>query len=136
MSDKLENITASGIPITIKGKEYKLGIFGMRDLADFRQYIKGQRIKIIQETIADNTERIAIIDNILDGNVNETKELSTIDGVCFMLWKSLQKYQPEMTLKDMDELIDLDNYSEIFNIVMSVGGKVKNPPKRTKTKKK
>ena len=58
--DKLENIAGSGIPIKIKGKEYKLGIFGMRDLADFRQYIKGQRIKIIQETIADNAERITI----------------------------------------------------------------------------
>lgn len=132
MSDKLENITGSGIPITIKGKEYKLGIFGMRDLADFRQYIKGQRIKIIQESIPDNAERIKLIDNILEGNVNETKELSTMDGACFMLWKSLQKYQPEMTLKDVDDLIDLDNIAEVSNILMNVGGKVKNPPKRVK----
>jgi len=132
--DKLENITASGIPITIKGKEYKLGIFGMRDLADFRQYIKGQRIKIIQESIADNIERITIINNILDGNVNETKELSTMDGVCFMLWKSLQKYQPEMTLKDVDDLIDLNNIAEISNVIMKIGGQVKNPPMRAKKK--
>ena len=132
--DKLENITASGIPITIKGKEYKLGIFGMRDLADFRQYIKGQRIKIIQESITDNVERIAIINNILDGNVNETKELSTMDGVCFMLWKSLQKYQPEMTLKDVDELIDLNNIAEISNVIMKIGGQTKNPPVRAKKK--
>ena len=134
MSDKLENIIGSGIPITIKGKEYKLGIFGMRDLADFRQYIKGQRIKIIQESIADNIERIAIINNILDGNVNETKELSTMDGVCFMLWKSLQKYQPEMTLKDVDDLIDLNNIAEISNVIMKIGGQVKNPPMRAKKK--
>jgi predicted transcriptional regulator len=168
MSDKLENITGSGIPITIKGKEYKLGIFGMRDLADFRQYIKGQRVKIIQDviqyddeemrkkeiemiqdTIKDKieraklingiltnfeTDRMKIINDILASDVKEQKELSTIDGVCFMLWKSLQKYQPEMTLKDMDELIDLDNYSEIFNILMNVGGKAKNPRKRAKKK--
>ena len=134
MSDKLENIIGSGIPITIKGKEYKLGIFGMRDLADFRQYIKGQRIKIIQESIADNIERITIINNILDGNVNETKELSTMDGVCFMLWKSLQKYQPEMTLKDVDDLIDLNNIAEISNVIMKIGGQVKNVPMRAKKK--
>ena len=134
MSDKLENIIGSGVPITIKGKEYKLGIFGMRDLADFRQYIKGQRIKIIQESIADNIERITIINNILDGNVNETKELSTMDGVCFMLWKSLQKYQPEMTLKDVDDLIDLNNIAEISNVIMKIGGQVKNPPMRAKKK--
>ncbi len=57
-NDKLENITGSGIPITIKGKEYKLGIFNMRDLADFRQYIKGQRIKIIQDAIQYDSEEM------------------------------------------------------------------------------
>jgi len=134
MSDKLENITGSGIPITIKGKEYKLGIFGMRDLADFRQYIKGQRIKIIQESITDNAERIELVNSILEGNVNETKELTTMDGICFMLWKSLQKYQPEITLKDADELIDLDNIAEISNVIMKIGGQVKNPPVRAKKK--
>ena len=132
--DRLEKIAGSGVPITIKGKEYRLGIFSMRDLADFRQYIKGQRIKIVQESIADNAERIAVIDNILEGNVNETKELSTMDGICFMLWRSLQKYQPEMTLKDADELIDLENIAEISNVIMKIGGQVKNVPKRARKK--
>lgn len=133
-NDKLENITGSGVPITIKGKEYKLGVFNMRDLADFRQYIKGQRIKIIQETITDSVERIELINNILEGNVNETKELSTMDGVCFMLWRSLQKYQPDMTLKEADELVDLDNIAEISNVMTKIGGKVKNPPAGAKKK--
>lgn len=133
--DKLENITGSGIPITIKGKEYMLGIFGMRDLADFRQYLKGQRIKIIQDVVTDKAERIESVNIILDSNVDEIKELKTMDGVCFMLWKSLQKYQPEITSKDVDELIDLDNYNEIMDIMMKIGGKSKNPP-RVKAKKK
>lgn len=166
--DKLEDITGSGIPITIKGKEYKLGVFGIRDLADFRQYLKGQRIKIIQDTLQyDNedirkkkieiiekgvpgdsteakgerlrlvtniindyeTDRIKIINNILDSNINEFKELETIDGICFMLWKSLQKYQPEMTLKEADDLVDLNNVKEISNIITSIGGKPKNSKK-------
>ena len=132
--DKLENITGSGIPITIKGKEYMLGIFNLRDLADFKQYLKGQRIKIIQDNVADKIERIESINTIMDGEINETKELSTMDGVCFMLWKSLQKYQPEITLADIDELIDLDNYDEIFNALMKIGGTVKNSPKGVKKK--
>ena len=78
--DKLENITGSGVEITIKGKKYKLGIFGMRDLADFRQYVKGQRIKLIQDTINNTDERIKIISGLLDGNVDEMKEMSTMDA--------------------------------------------------------
>ena len=171
VNDKLEDITGSGISVTIKGKEYKLGIFNMRDLAEFRQYIKGQRIKIIQNAIQyDNEEmrkkeieiihegtpgndteskakrlrlvtniignyesdRMKIMDNILGGDINETKELQTMDGVCFMLWKSLQKYQPEITLTDVDNMIDLDNISEISNVLMNIGGKVKNSQKRAK----
>ncbi len=126
-NDKLENITGSGIEVTIKGKEYKLGIFGMRDLADFRQYIKGQRIKIIQATIVSMEEKLILINSILDSNVNETKELQTMDGVTFMLWRSLKKYQPELTLADVDDMIDLDNISEISNVLMNIGGKVKTP---------
>jgi len=171
--DKLENITGSGIPVTIKGKDYKLGIFNMRDLADFTQYIKGQRIKIIQNAIQyDNeemrkkeiemiskgtpgndkvseaerlrliskiignyeTDRMKIINNILNGNVDETKELQSVDGVCFMLWKCLQKYQPDITLKDIDNMVDLDNVAEISTILMNVGGTIKNSQKRAKKK--
>ena len=130
--DKLENITGSGIEVTIKGKEYKLGIFSMRDLADFRQYIKGQRIKIIQATIVSMEEKLILINSVLDSNVNETKELQTMDGVTFMLWRSLKKYQPELTLADVDDMIDLDNISEISNVLMNIGGKVKNSQKRAK----
>ena len=133
VNDKLENITGSGISVTIKGKDYKLGIFGMRDLADFRQYVKGQRVKIVQATIVSMEEKLILINSVLDSNVNETKELQTMDGVTFMLWRSLQKYQPELTLADVDDMIDLDNISEISNVLMNIGGKVKNS--RTRAKK-
>lgn len=132
--DKLENIAGSGIEITIKGKEYKLGTYGVKDLADFRQYIKGRRVKILQETITDSAERIELIDRVIQGNIDEMRELSNMDGVRFMLWRSLQKYQPEMTLEDADKLIDLDNMVEMANIVRNIGGKVKNPPKGAKKK--
>ena len=134
VNDKLEDITGSGISVTIKGKEYKLGIFSMRDLADFRQYVKGQRVKIIQATIVSMEEKLILINSVLDSNVNETKELQTMDGVTFMLWRSLQKYQPEITLTDVDNMIDLDNISEISNVLMNIGGKVKNAPTRAKKK--
>jgi hypothetical protein len=134
VNDKLEDITGSGIEVTIKGKDYKLGIFSMRDLADFRQYIKGQRVKIIQATIVSMEDKLILINSVLDSNVNETKELQTMDGVTFMLWRSLQKYQPEITLADVDNMIDLDNISEISNVLMNIGGKVKNSQKRAKKK--
>jgi len=84
--DKLENITGSGVEITIKGKKYKLGIFGMRDLADFRQYVKGQRIKLIQDTINNADERIKIISDLLDGNIDEMKDV--FEYLDLKVWKA------------------------------------------------
>jgi len=133
-NDKLEDITGSGLPITIKGKEYKLGIFNMRDLADFRQYIKGQRIKIIQGTIESMEEKLILINSIFVNDVNETTELKSVDGVCFMLWKCLQKHQPEITLQDIDNMVDLDNVAEISKVLMNVGGTIKNSRERAKKK--
>ena len=132
--DKLENITGSGIPVTIKGKDYKLGIFNMRDLADFTQYIKGNRIKLVQKTVENMEEKLILINSIFVNEVNETKELQSVDGVCFMLWKCLQKHQPEITLKDIDNMVDLNNVAEISTILMNVGGTIKNSQKRAKKK--
>ena len=75
-----------------------------------------------------------MINNILDSNINEVKELSTMDGVCFMLWKSLQKYQPELTLKEADDLVNLDNIKEISDVMLKIGGQIKNPPKAKEKK--
>ena len=132
--DKLENITGSGIPVTIKGKDYKLGIFNMRDLADFTQYIKGNRIKLVQKTVENMEEKLILINSIFVNEVNETKELQSVDGVCFMLWKCLQKHQTEMTLEDIDNMVDLDNVAEISTILLNVGGTIKNSQTRAKKK--
>lgn len=135
MPDNLEDISKSGITFSIKEKEYKLGVLTIRDLADFRQYIKGKKIKLIQETVKEPKERIELISKVLDSPIDETREMGTMDGVCFLLWKALQKGQKELTLEDVDNLIDLENIGEISEVLMKLGGRVKNPiPKAEKEK--
>jgi len=127
MPDKSEDISKSGITFSIKGKEYKLGVLTIRDLADFRQYCKGKKIKLIQETVKEPRERIELISKVLDSPIDETREMGTMDGVCFLLWKALQKEQKELTLEAVDKLIDLDNIGEVSEVLMKLGGKVENP---------
>ncbi len=136
MADKLEDISKSGITFSIKGKEYKLGVLTIRDLADFRQYCKGKKIKLIQETVKEPEERIELISKILDSPIDETREMGTMDGICFLLWKALNKEQKELTLEDVDSLIDLDNIGEVSVVLMKLGGEVKTPfPKVKKVKR-
>ena len=135
MADKLEDISKSGITFSIKGKEYKLGVLTIRDLADFRQYIKGKKIKLIQETVEDSKERIELISRVLDSPIDETREMGTMDGVCFLLWKALEKGQKGLTLEAVDKIIDLDNIGEVSEVLMKLGGTVKNPIPKEKVKR-
>jgi len=135
MADKLEDISKSGIPFSIKGEEYKLGVLTIRDLADFRQYCKGKKIKLIQDTVKEPKERIELISKVLDSPIDETREMGTMDGICFLLWKALKKGQEGLTLEDVDKIIDLDNIGEVSEVLMKLGGKVENPtPKARKVK--
>ncbi len=127
MADKLEDISKSGVPFSIKGEEYKLGVLTIRDLADFRQYIKGKKIKLIQDIVKEPKERIELISKVLDSFIDETREMGTMDGVCFLLWKALEKEQKGLTLEDVDNLIDLDNIGEVSEVLMKLGGRVENP---------
>ena len=133
MVDKLEDIAKSGITFSIKGEEYKLGVLTIRDLADFRQYCKGKKIKLIQDTVKDSRERIELISKVLDSPIDETREMGTMDGVCFLLWKALEKGQKGLTLEAVDKIIDLDNIGEVSEVLMKLGGTVKPPfPKEKK----
>ena len=136
MTDKLEDISKSGISVEIKDKEYELSVLTIGDLADFRQAIKGKRIKLIQENIENTEERIILISKILDSQINETAEMGTMSGVCFLLSKSLQKTQKDLTLKDVEEMIDLENIGEVSTILTRLGGKVANPTQRAEKRKK
>ncbi len=127
MVDKLEDISKSGVPFSIKGEEYKLGVLTIRDLANFRQYIKGKKIKLIQDIVKEPKERIELISKVLDSPIDETREMGTMDGVCFLLWKALQKEQKGLTLEDVDNLIDLNNIGEVSEVLMKLGGRVENP---------
>ena len=133
--DRLEDVAASGMTVTIKGKKYELSPLSMGDMADFPQYVKSRRLEVAQN-IEDPNERLELQSRIMESTVNADKEMVTFDGSRFMLWKALSKKQPKLTIEDVDQLIDMDNINEIVAILLELGGKPKNPmAKEVKQKK-
>lgn len=131
--EKIEDITQSPLEIELKGKTYKLGAVGFIDFGDFAQYIKGQRIKLT-DNISNVDVRMRAIDKIMNAPVNLDEEYKTVNGICYMAWKSIQKYQPEVTLADINKLIDLDNFEKVTVIISNLGGKV-NPTRKARATK-
>ena len=131
---ELENIAAVGIDIEIRGDMYKIGVMTLRDIADFRNYVKGQRVAIARTVPMGEVERIKLMSEVLNSPVDEMYEMRTMEGIIFLLWKCLLKYQPEITIADVDALIGLDNLKELTEVIMELGGTVKNV-KKVKAKK-
>lgn len=131
IEEKIEDITQSPLEVELKGKIYKLGAIGFIDFGDFAQYIKSQRIKLV-DCIKDKELQLKMIEKIMYEPVDLDKEYGTLNGICYMAWKAIQKYQPEVTLSDINQIIDLDNFEKVSIILGNLGGKVKNPTKKAK----
>lgn len=125
----LENIAAAGMDFEIRGKSYKIGVLTLRDIADFRNYTKAQRIQVAKGIVMPAIDRIKLMSEILNAPVNELEEMQTMEGVIYVLWKCLIKYQPNMTLTEVSGLIGFDNLKEVMNMIMKLGGTVKNEEK-------
>jgi len=129
--EKLEDITQSPLEIELKGKTYKLGPIGFIDFGDFAQYIKGQKLRLV-DYIKDKELQLTMTEKIMNQPLDLDKEYGTMNGICYMAWKAIQKYQPEVTLSDMNQIIDLDNFEKISIILGNLGGTIKNPTRKAK----
>ena len=126
---ELENIAGAGMDFKIRDKDYKIGVLTLRDIADFRNYIKSQRIEVAKGIVMPTMDRIKLMSEILNAPVNELEEMQTMEGVIYVLWKCLIKHQPTMTLTQVSGLIGFDNLKEVMNMIMKLGGTVKNEVK-------
>ena len=153
--ETLSKVMGSPIFLKLKEKRYELTPISMGDMADFPQYIKGRRLEVVQD-LRDRKKRIAIKNysnkpeklsailrtlngeslqleiGIMESFVDADREMHTIDGARFLLWKAISIKHPEITLEDMDDLIDLDNIEESTAILMELGKKPKNPTAEVK----
>ena len=129
MSDKedvkIEDMTQRPLEIELKGKKYKLWPIGFIDFCDFAQYVKSQKIRLC-EVIQDKEVKLQMIEKIMNEPIDLDKEYGTVNGITYMAWKAIQKEQPDITLKDINNLIDLENFERVSIILSNLGGTVKN----------
>mgnify|MGYP001056634140 CR=1 FL=1 len=125
--DKLEDMTASSKKFTFGDKEYELSPINLDDLSALKEYIRGKRVQLIQKYVTDVNERIEAMAKVTGIEVNEEKELNDFDNLKFILWRSMMVKQPEITLKDVREILLEGNITEISAIVVQMIKTPKNP---------
>ena len=117
----MQNATGKGVEITIKGKPYTIYPITMDDIWEFGAYVKSQRIKLLN-SVDDKKLKEKMIYDIINTQF-KGKELDTEmakpNGAMFLLWKALRN---DMTLQEVNQLIDTDNLDEILTVVSGLHG--------------
>lgn len=134
MSDNLTDALGKSVAIEIGGKSYQISPITIGDMAALEAKLKGERLSLFLANSAGlvPAERQNIIVRLCTSAIDEESvaaAMSSLDGVRFLLWKSLSKKQPKTTIEDVSELVNLTNINEVATILQALGtGEATNPP--------
>lgn len=121
MADSIDRLVGTGTAVKIKGKEYRLSPLTIADFGEISAFVKAQRLKVCAFANPDLTlqEKIQITEERPSEKEIDTV-LSDISGLTFQVWLHVKHNHPTITLKDMAEMIDKDNYKQIYEAVSQV----------------
>lgn len=124
----LDEVAGRPIVTKIKGKEYKLSLLNIDDLADFEKMVKQERLENAIESLKKagaSPETIgAAFGNISTRELSGTElkaAMSSMSGTRYLFWCALKGNQ-DVKLSQMGDLIDLDNLEEMIKIIEVLGG--------------
>ena len=121
-----------GAQIKIGGKEVELSPLRLSDFAEFRGWVKKRKLALIFEAAKESGTPLTEMDGVLDHIINARptvvgtdedgspkvvdvaiEEMSTEEGIRYLLYLSLRRKQPDIKLVDIDvpytKLVDLSS---------------------------
>jgi len=132
------------IEIEIRGKTYTLTETKLSDFLALRSHIKSRRLREVNSLEELSLgERAVIISDVVKMEITDTEveqEADTLEGMLFLIHRSLSKKHPELTLEDVHGLFshmigeEIANISRIQTSLSEVKDKRKNV-KRAAAKK-
>ena len=133
MSENISNILPAPIEFSLGAVSYKFFPLTIGDLAALGSYIKQERIKQFRSAcegmepalIAAGIE--SIVKDDTEVNWNNTASMQ------FLVFRSLQKGQPEITLEQVGELLSVASIAEVTTLINTLGGEIKNSKRAQET---
>ena len=121
MADSIDKLIGIGTTVKIKGKEYRLSPLTIADFGEISAFVKAQRLKVCAFANPDLTlqEKIQITEERPSEKEIDTV-LSDISGLTFQVWLHVKHNHPALTLREVSEMIDKDNYKLIYEAVSQV----------------
>ena len=118
-------LEARPVTITIGGRERPLAPLTLGDLADFERYLREQRVRELAASTADwppNDRQQAML-RLLDGVLpleSLLAAMGTLDGLRWLLRRSLQRADPETAADDLS--ISIGEMQQAVSQLLAVSG--------------
>ena len=132
---------ALGTPIVeiLNGIEVKLSLLTLGDLAAFERYVEGKAFRLLAENLKDFEKTdTATIEQVITQALNKVirptedesnefdnlvgKEMVKPSGMQFLLWLSMRKHDPEISLEEVGTLITINNLDKIGMVINRLTG--------------
>jgi len=131
----LTRATGQPIKVTLGDRELILSPITIGDLAAFEAECKQNRLKrflqaakLAEMEKEERLEGMARILTIPFTNEDFVTEMGSTTGARFLLWRSILHKQPKFTLKQIDDLSDLEELMNAVTAISNLGRMSENPP--------
>ena len=133
--DSLAQTLAPARTVTIGGEAYKVTPITLNDLASFAQHLKDEaRRSIVDSNTFSRAEKMTMVTDLALRGVDANEQMTTLAGVRYMFWQSLQKHQPGLTLDRVGDMVTTTNVEAISNVNQDADS-APDPEGQTESKK-
>jgi len=122
MVQDISQAAGSGVEIEIAGKKWKLAPLTVGDLSALQEDIRNRRLTAARKACGDmpTAQLVDILTDIvrmsIDGETMD-REMETLAGCQFAIWRSLRKADTKLTLEQVGEMFTVDS---LFHAVLPV----------------
>lgn len=109
--------------IELAGKRRKIGVLTLGDFADFEFYVKEQRkdeiLESAKKVYGDDIPPI-VLDKMIEPPTEKEIDAmqGSIEGVSFLLWLALKRFDTGITQDDVKNMVKLDDIDMLTKAIM------------------
>lgn len=142
--------TAAPGDVTIDGKICRMSPLSDKDIAELDNWVRIRVIRLAKESLTGKEtkeEREELLEVAFKHASKLTwlgeglEDTTSLEGVARLLWQTLKKHHPDLTVEYLAECIvedkiDVDETMDVFDLLHStIGGTSKKKVKKTRSKK-
>lgn len=133
IGEDLSQAAGRGVEVELNGKKWKLSPLTMGDLAEFQSHLHGKKLGKMKELLRElaPAEKLQAIGMAVGDSVTEDemeREMTTFEGVRFVLWRCVRRSHPELTLEQAGDLFSMQDRLQLLEAIRQISGMAAENP--------